>query len=150
MQFYDKKIKVDRPVKKEIRELLKTFDVKVKFGHYAYSSVSIRNNRISLSTNKNHHLTLQTVWSSVFHELSHILCFREGLYERYHNWDENDRQSVIYVRRYGLRAERFVDKKAKALMKIHLPDIPFWSGYQEERAKAWYDKWLDKNFPLEQ
>lgn len=150
MEYCEEEISYTKELKKEIRDILKPFNVMVRFGKYANCGAHVSSGTIYMSTDKRFVWTLSTVWSSLFHELSHIMCFREGLYKKYHNLTDIDRQAVIYVRRYGLRAERFVDKKAKALMKQYYPKIPFWSAYSEEEGVDWYRKWVKKNFPLKE
>ena len=150
MKFYEKEIEITKELKEEIRNVLKAFDVRIHFVDTSHSSADMKNNLIHLS--KNNQNTLQWIWSCVFHELCHILCHRQGLYKKYHHyvgyWD-NYRQFALYMRRYGLRAERFVDKKAGALMKIHFPNIPFVAAYDQEHAQEWYKKWVKRNYPLE-
>ena len=54
----------------------------------------------------------------------------------------------MYVRKYGLRAERFVDKIAADFFKKHFPDIPYYSCYNEEWGVEWYREWVNDNYPL--
>ena len=150
MKFYEEKIEITKELKKEIRNVLKIFNVRIHFIDAPHSSADMKNNLIHLS--KNNENTLQDTWSCVFHELCHILCHRQGLYKKYHHYtgyENNYRQFALYMRKYGLRAERFVDKKAKALMKIYFPDIPFYAAYSQEYGVKWYGEWVKRSYPLE-
>lgn len=84
----------------------------------------------------------------IFHELGHIYCYESNLYEIYHNNSLPEKELAIYMRKYGLRAERFVDKVGQSLMSDYFPDIPYVPCYQTETSIKWYKKWINRNYPL--
>lgn len=133
--------------KLKIREFLKQFDVRVHFvkrSHsLAYGSLSL----IEIGVEESYP-TNSKLWSTVFHELAHIICYRENLYKTYHHENRSKKKFARYIRRYGLRAERFVDNMAKKMMKEYFPKIKFEDSYLTEYEIEWYYKWVDKNYPL--
>ncbi len=90
--------------------------------------------------------------STVFHELWHCICYQRGLYSNYHHeYRLMTRKETDKVRRIGLKAERFVDKKAGEMMSAYFPDVPYQFGYTGNKGKAWYYRYfLDKNYPAKQ
>lgn len=132
--------------KKKIREFLKQYDVKVHFVKRSYSLAYGGLDLIEIGTET--YPTDSKLWSMVFHELAHVVCYREGLYKEYHHENRSNKKYAIYIRRYGLRAERFVDKMAKKMMKKHFPKMKFEDSYLTEHEIEWYYKWVDKNYPL--
>jgi len=92
--------------------------------------------------------TIRELWSILFHELCHIICYDYKIYEIYHHDIGPDKKLAKYVRKHGLKIERFVDKMGSTLMKIYLPQIPFDRHYNTDDDTIWYYKWLDKAYPL--
>jgi hypothetical protein len=129
----------------DVNEFLDIFDITMRFESQGFCSVNCETATITICVNSIH--TLRKLWSMVFHEMCHIQCHRDGLYDKYHKavGFTTRKQYKQYVRRYGLRAERFVDKKAKKMQSIYLPDIPYVSGYDEPDAEEWYRNWVENN-----
>lgn len=81
---------------------------------------------------------IRNFWSSVMHEITHILLYRRGLYTTYHScsikraqfW--TDKQLSI-VRRTGLKAERMAEKEAAKLLKWFFPGIPYRYYYNDKQ-----------------
>ena len=130
---------------KEVRDFLSLFDVKVHFVRKGYSS-AYKDKLIEIDRRETS--TIRSLWSIVFHELGHIYCYRHKLYKRYHHDYSGSKNFNKYIHRYGLRAERFVDKVGKKLMKTYLPDISYLAGYLTQKDVEWYNKWLRRYFPL--
>lgn len=139
------KVKTTKEDRLEARRFLKTFGIRLHFTKYGWSSAYCTDRLIEIDYREAD--SVQRLWSTVFHELSHILCYDQGLYEIYHHENVNEEYLNWYVRRYGLRAEKFVDKKAEELMNIYLPDIPFQGCYNTEADSIWYKRWVEKNYP---
>ena len=132
--------------KKEARKFLKKYNVRLHFVRKGWSSACVDTNLIEIDVREVK--ILSDLWSMVFHELSHILCAREGLYKKYHTTHSNSRKFAIYMHRYGLRAERFVDKKAAKLMKQYFPDMEYVANYNTEEGVRYYRKWLNRYYPI--
>ena len=142
MEFYKRKTtKTDH---KLVRQFLAEFNVKVHFVNKGWSSADSINRLIEIDVRETR--SIQELWSIVFHELGHVYCHDNYLYEKYHR--EGCRVEHSYYHRMGLKIERFVDKKGKELMKAYYPDIPYMKAYNTEDDKVWYKKWLNRCYPL--
>lgn len=142
-KFYEKK--PSKNFKQEVRELLKSFGVRVHFVKKGWCS-AIGDDLIEIDVREAR--TVQELWSLVFHELGHIYCYRMGKYKIYHHNTLPPKKFAKYIRQYGLRAERYVDKLGAQFMKDFFPEIPFIAGYSTEDMAKWYYKWVRRNFPL--
>ena len=143
-KFYEKKI--DKQCKEQVRYFLKTFGVRVRFVKKGWCSAIVGENLIEIDLRETY--TVQKMWSCVLHELGHIYCYQNNLYEIYHKENISPKKFAKYIRRYGLRAERYVDKVGERLMKDYFPDIPFIGCYSSEDSVKWYRKWVKRNYPL--
>lgn len=137
---------MNKKLKKEIRNFLKGFDVRVHFVRKGWSSAICSENLVEIDLRECP--TDEKLWSLVFHELSHIVCYRKGLYKKYHHGTGCDKEYAAYIRKYGLRAERFVDKMGKKLMRKHFPNMEYQESYGTETEVEWYYKWVKRNYPL--
>ena len=137
---------IDKALKKEIRDFLKSFDVKVHFIKKGWSSAISSIGLIELDIRECPNL--DKTWSLIFHELSHIICYREGIYKIYHHENISEKKFAKYIRKYGLRVERFVDKMGMKLMSTYLPDLEYKQTYLSEEDVKWYKKWVERNYPL--
>lgn len=139
--FY--KSKINNKDKNEISDFLKVFDLKLIFtnshGMAGLSEDIIFINRFS---------SLSEAWSTIFHELQHFICYRGGIFIKYHNMHILYKKKWYkkYLKRMGLKIEIYVDKKAEELMKIYLPDIPYTQSYRTQESKTWYNNWIEENF----
>lgn len=145
MKFYERK--TQKKHRDQVREFLKQFNVRVHYIKKGWSSVLVDERLMEIDYREAR--TIQELWSIMFHELSHIYCYENNLYYKFHHQEfDSEQEENLYMHRYGLRAERFVDKKAKWLMSLYLPDIPFKSAYDDEDAVKWWNKWVKRNYPL--
>jgi len=138
--------KPNKNFKKEVRDFLKLFDVRVHFVKKGGSSALVEDDLIEIDLREAD--TVQGLWSAVFHELAHILCFRMGVYKTYHHETLPRKKMAIYVRRYGLRAERYVDRMGEGLMKVFFPNMEYRHCYNTKSDVEWYYNWLNRVFPL--
>jgi len=83
--------------------------------------------------------------SLMCHEIQHVLCYRTNKWHNYHH----NKASNSYMRRMGLKIERWVDKKANEMFCEFFPDLEFVPAYETEEAVRYYRKWLDVNYPEE-
>lgn len=87
-------------------------------------------------------------YSFLFHEIGHIYCYDNKKYIKYHSDCDDDLDEMsIYVRKYGLRAERFVDKIGAELMKLYFPDTEYQSCYSKAEDVKWYHDWVERTYP---
>ncbi len=143
--FYEKNYTLkDR---KDLRKTLKTMGVRVHFIKGRVCLAEYENSLIKIGVDRKSR-TLQDFLSDIFHELGHIYCYQNDLYKIYHNDSLPKKELAIYMRKYGLRAERFVDSVGKKLMSDYFPDIPYIPCYQTPTSLKWYKKWINRNYPL--
>ena len=90
--------------------------------------------------------TVQELYSMTFHELAHLYCYDNDLYYIFHNDSLPDKEMKKYMKKMGVRAEKFVDKKGKELMKKFFPKIPFVGAYDDPKNVVWLKKWIEKNY----
>ena len=135
-----------KELKKAVRSFLKCFNVRTHFVRKGWSS-AIEDKLIEIDTRETNNLN--ELWSIVFHELSHVLCYRNGKYDKYHKEILPYNELAIYVRKYGLRAERYVDKVAKTLMNVYFPQYTFIEAYRTEEDIKWYYEWVNRTYPLD-
>ena len=85
-------------------------------------------------------------WSLVFHELAHIECYDKKIYETYHYETLPDKKMYRYIKRMGLRIERYVDMLAKKNMKKHFPKLKFRRSYVTMRDVEWFHSWIEEEY----
>ena len=129
---------------KDAREFLKIFGIRVIRFNKA-TAWADRHGNVALYNE----CSISEFWSCVFHEMCHVLAGRQRKYHKYHlDYHIDSIYKTIAVRKIGLRAELYVDKKAEGLMKIFLPDIPYIRSYRSIEERKWYRDWLDRNYPI--
>jgi len=87
---------------------------------------------------------LNEFYSLMFHELSHILAYRSKKFYKYHH----DKASNEYMWKHGLRIERWIDKRAKSMMNLYMPDMKFVPAYRNEESLNSYYEWLKEHYPI--
>jgi len=137
---------VTKTSKKKVRDFLKQFGVRVHFVKQGWSSANGEKSLIEIDIREA--TTRSMMWSVVFHELSHIICYRKGLYKKYHHETLPPKKMAIYMRRYGLRVERFVDCMASKMMHEYFPKMKFVPTYCSKADVEWYKKWVKRTYPL--
>lgn len=137
---------MDKKTKYEIRLFLKNFNIRVHFVKKGWSSAFSNQGLIKIDVRECPNI--DKTWSLVLHELSHIICHREGIYKIYHHENISKKKFARYIRKYGLRAERHVDKMGMQLMSIYFPDLKYQQTYLSEEDVKWYYKWIERNYPL--
>lgn len=132
-----------------IYEVLKLYNVNLYFTQMnagGYADIDKRRIFINYKELSN----LKYFLGTLFHELAHIICSDECLYNNYHNKEPKTLIEIKKFRRIALKAERFVDKKADKLMKQYYPIIPYDYRYKTNEDKKWYYKnFLNKNYSLD-
>jgi len=121
-----------KTLRKELRAIAKQYKVQLQF----YSARGIpyawpRKSEIYIYTGG---YSRNSVLSSFFHELGHIIDYRNGLFPGYYV----HYPTKAYLRRYAIKAEIHTDKTGKGLMKSYYPHDHFIETY---RYKSW-QKWL--------
>ena len=81
---------------------------------------------------------IRNFWSSVVHEITHILLHRRGIYIVYHSCSMKHKKrwtkrELSIIRRTGLKAERMAEREAAKLLKWLFPSIPYRYYYSDKR-----------------
>ena len=89
--------------------------------------------------------TVQDFLSAAFHELAHVLNYRNGKYMNYHgNRPMTDIETNILAIKTAIRAEKYTDKVARELMRNYFPGVPYIQAYDKKGVEAFRKLWLDK------
>ena len=97
-------------------------------GYSADAWITPKRPKIYINTDRFEHP--KELWSTVFHELVHVLCYNEKKYMRYHSGKP---QTIEYLRRMTLRVERYVDKRAEKLFNLFFPGYGYYRMYRTKR-----------------
>ena len=142
--WYKRKVK-PQDIEK-IREFCKTeFGVRVHITRYGGSSCLPEEKLIELD--RREISTIQELYSMTFHELAHLYCYENNLFYIFHHDSLPDKEMALYMKKMGVRVEKFVDKKGKELMESFFPNIPFIGAYDDPKDVIWLKKWIKKNYP---
>ena len=94
-------------------------------------------------------LNASTMLATFFHEIGHIHCWDNSIWQSYHidkspsRLNNNEKSKFI---RTALKAERWVEKWAKKEMKKHFPHLKYVSsGYSSKEEKDHFLKYV-KNY----
>lgn len=85
--------------------------------------------------------------SLAFHEYCHIYCYRNNIYKLFHTPDErHTKREWKKILRVALKAEIYVDKKAKSFFKELFPKLKYWESYGTKEDKEYFkENWV---YPL--
>lgn len=124
------------------------YEALIYFGYTGDGSevdVEFRDINIDLEEVNNMHI----FWSLVFHELGHIWCYDNGKYVKYHQMNNMpEKEIALYIRRNGLRIEKYVDRIGKKLGKESGIKFRFRPAYKTKKDIKWYHAWIERTFPL--
>ena len=140
------KCNYSRPITKQdmnrAKKFLAGFSIKTRFNQS--SGWASRHQVVAIFTGtKEDPASVSEFWSCVFHELTHILCGREGKYEVYHlKYHLESKKIRNILRRTALRAELYVDKRAEKTMKMMFPDMKYHQSYRTQSEIDWLMKHL--------
>jgi predicted SprT family Zn-dependent metalloprotease len=122
------------------RELCQMFGVKYRGVHrslqwgWAYANVF----EGEIFINLGHKCTKNVFISAVLHEICHIIAHRQGKFKLYHADNTDNKDNIRAILRTGLRAERYVDNQAKALMKGLFPGMRYDYSYLRKEDVLWF------------
>jgi len=85
-------------------------------------------------------------WTLVFHELAHLICYDTSKYTIYHHELLSKRKMYKYIKRMGLRIERYVDKIAEANMKLWDSKLEFKRAYVSKRDIGKFYEWVEETY----
>lgn len=147
-KFYDELITKDHEALTSVRAILRSYGIqyRVRWGSTVCSAHPSWNGHgfiylgFHRDSSKN---TVRDFLSTVFHELAHIQAYQMGKYVHYHGPRPlEDVEVNILAIRTAIRAEKYVDRLARKLMKIYFPDIPYKIGYNQREIEWFRENWL--------
>lgn len=136
---------------KPLLEIAKVFEVKVIFFEaktdHEIGLADMNKNEIHIPVSIRYFNGDYTnVYSVFFHELVHILNYREGYYPAYHR-PKATKHGRIMEKRTALRAELFTDKRAKELMSHFFPKMKYSHHYKNnEKSRKFIHNVLDLQY----
>jgi len=145
--FGDLMAKINTKLFKEATAICKALDITINFGYAGEGSTAWTKPRrieIDLLDVKN----INNFWSIVFHEIAHIYCWDNDIYYTYHADNLPKKEMAKYIRKMGLKVERFVDKLGEELMKEYGFNMRYVRAYRSKEDIKWYKDWIDKEYPL--
>lgn len=128
-------------------ELCNAYNIDISFGYNGKGSVAhIASREIIIDTL--HVNTKNKFWSIVFHELAHFYCWDNDIYYEYHADRLPKKEMAKYIRKMGLKAERFVDTMGEKLMKEYGFKMKYVKAYRSKEDVKWYKDWIEEHYPL--
>lgn len=81
--------------------------------------------------------------SILFHEIGHIHCYRNNIWQAYHNMNKLTKKDKRLIIVTGLKAEKWVDQWAAVELSKWYPEIPFhFTYFSEYQQKVYKEKYL--------
>jgi predicted metallopeptidase len=123
---------------KLIKEFCSIWDINVKFTKMKIGGEAhcVKNTIIIRKTYQD----IDEMWSVVCHEIAHILCYRSGVFIKYHTaLNTKDVRNCLST---AFRAEKYTDKQGSVLFKQFFPDLKYNWTYVGNRNKVWIKEYL--------
>lgn len=133
---------------KKATKICQKFNIKAYFAYTGEASeADVHERKIYIDLNET--INLDWFWSLIFHEIAHVWCLDNKKYMYYHDcMNEDTKEFSLYVRKYGLKIERYVDKIGKKLGKESGIRFKYKPAYRSKKDIEWYHNWIEENFPL--
>jgi len=90
--------------------------------------------------------TTQVFVSSACHEISHVLCKRQGKYANYHSPKPLKNRTIKELKqliKISLKAEKYVDVIGKGVCSITFPEIKYIPTYWKESGKYGHQRYYN-------
>lgn len=133
---------------REIRKLAKKYKVRIYWAsnleRHPYGGAASRNKygNIVLVLDSR----LDRVLSVLFHEIGHVYCFRNKIWNSFHNYCDKKLFCLT-----ALKAERWVDKWGEQEFKRYYPDKSYWkSSYSSKEDIKWFREYYNDMFNYKQ
>lgn len=120
-----------KTLKKSLIKIAHSYNVKCRFRKDAsISYVDVPKRSIVIARN---------VWrpSDFFHELGHMVDYRNGLYKGYYKLYPTKK----YLRRFAVQAEMHTDLTGSKLMKKYFPKMKYLHTYKYKKWQKWLKKY---------
>jgi len=132
----------------ELKPIAKYYKVNVNFSDKLpkwVDGLSHKKNGFTINTSGER--KREQIISTFFHELGHVYCKRNKLWESYHNPRS---VSIQKVRRTALKAELWIDRWAITEMENWFPNIEYTGSYINMKRytckKIFYENYLNKYY----
>jgi hypothetical protein len=102
---------VSAKTKARANRILERYNIRVEYGLWGFCHAKPPQNWIYLCTQQSDNDFL----TALFHEIQHVLNYRNGKYKTYHNLCKTKKEYL----RWALPAERYTDREAAKLAKFH-------------------------------
>lgn len=137
MQKLKRLKKYQKEILKPLYDLAEIYEVKAFFfpqkGNDLLAWAEGKNNSIHIPVSiKYFNGDIENIYSVFFHELQHIINYREGYFKAYHNPSKSDK-NFANLKRTAFRAELFTDRKAEELMKLYFPKLKYVKHYKNNK-----------------
>lgn len=139
------KKRVTKQIFNEVKKIIESYDIKYRIRFDTGECWARPADDYIQVGLEGHDNTIQYFLSVVFHEMLHVLNYRDYKYRAYHHCGNNTRTTKKLLKaliRTGWKAERYTDAEAKKLMKIYYPEIPFSPGYPSSYKKIYDKDWI--------
>lgn len=134
----------------ELQIISKHYKVKVNFSKKLpdwVDGLSHKKNGFTVSIKGNK--TQEQIVSTFFHELGHVYCKRNKIWNAYHQPHDHSKQRV---RRTALKAELWIDRWAIKEMNKWFPDLKYTGSYinmkRHHCKRIFYKNYLNKHFTI--
>ena len=125
----------------EAKALLNSYGIRSRI-HFnngeCYSQIS--EGFVSIGLNSPEFVDRDTILSAVFHEIAHVVNYRNRKYYPYHNDKVLNKRTLAYAKRFGLKAEQHTDFVGSKMMKKYDPSLCFRFTYTKMHMKERYRK----------
>ena len=139
--------KINIKLFKEATVVCKSYGATISFGYTGeFSEVDVHERAIVIDLYEVKNVA--HFWSLIFHELAHIHCFDNDIHYKFHADSLPDKEMAVYMRRMGLKVERFVDRLGKKLMREYGYTMRYVPAYNNKEDVEWLRNWIEETYPL--
>jgi len=129
-----KKILATKQDIKAAKELCKGYNILPIFNPGTGGTAACWESEIDIGKDSNR----EDFWSTVCHEICHVLNYRAGIFPVYHGrWSKYNEKQKIKVRQTALRAELFTDDMGKKLYKLLKLPGRYQTSYRDADDQAY-------------
>lgn len=121
-----------------IRKIAKIYNVKVIYKNLSHSAY-IECNKRTIVMNRVVLKYQRIAFSSLFHEISHMICYDNNIYKSYHK-----PKSKKQMMSNALNAERYVDIQGEKLMKFFFPKLKYCRSYRKKSDGIWLREFYER------
>jgi hypothetical protein len=140
-KFYDRPIERKHRRVRQVRGILRELDIQFRIlwrvdpSGYAGMAFPSQSQVVIYAQD----LSIRDFLSTAFHEIAHVLNFRDRKFVTYHSYSKRpSKRDLRNWIRTGLRAERYTEKRGRKLMARYFRGIPYKDTYWGENEIEWF------------